>query len=122
MYNKHMGGVDHHNKMAILDKSRKAYKWYSRLVRKCNQWSLYNAGVLFKTGNDLPEVSEFRTFVLDALIGLIGDNRFRRNPTSTSSMQPTAASGAGEPGVKRMEGEGGIQNGLTLVEECVEVR
>ena len=88
MYNKHMGGVDHNDKMARLDKSRKAYKWYSRLDRKCIQWSLYNAYVLFKTGNDLPKVPEFRTFVLDALTGLIGDNRFRRNATATSSTQP----------------------------------
>ena len=36
-YNRFMGGVDHNDRMAKLDKSRKSYKWYTRIDRKCMQ-------------------------------------------------------------------------------------
>ena len=47
-YNAFMGGVDLNDKMTRLDKSRKAYKWYSRIDRKCFMWALYNSYILYK--------------------------------------------------------------------------
>ena len=62
VYNKKMGGVDLNDKMAKIDKSRKSYKWYSRIDRKCFQWALYNSYVLYKSGHQNPV--EFRDFAL----------------------------------------------------------
>lgn len=47
-YNKHIGEVDLNDKMGRVDKSRKSYKWYTRVDRKCMHWALYNAYVLYR--------------------------------------------------------------------------
>lgn len=75
-YNRMMGGVDLNDKMAKLDKSRKSYKWYTRIDRKCFQWGLYNAYVLYKLCNDRP--MEFRNFSLEVLTALVGEKKFCR--------------------------------------------
>ena len=41
-----MGGVDVNDRMTALNKSRKTYHWYMRLVRKCFMLAAYNGYVL----------------------------------------------------------------------------
>ena len=78
-YNQFMGGVDHNDKMAKLDKSRKSYKWYTRIDRKCAHWALYNSYVLYKTNPHTTKPMEFRDFALNVLTSLVGDVSYRRD-------------------------------------------
>ncbi|XP_067950472.1 piggyBac transposable element-derived protein 4-like [Watersipora subatra] len=87
VYNQMMGGVDLNDKMAILDRSRKSYKWYARIDRKCFHWSLYNAYVLYKHGQKKP--MEFRDFVLQILTTWIGEKSFSRQSTRTNTPAAT---------------------------------
>ena len=45
-YNNHMNAVDKLDQNTVLDKSRKQYKWYMRLVLKMVEWAIFNAFVL----------------------------------------------------------------------------
>ena len=45
-YNAHMNAVDKLDQNTILDKRRKQYKWYMRLVLKVFEWCIYNAFIL----------------------------------------------------------------------------
>ena len=45
-YNDHMNAVDKLDQNTVLDKSRKQYKWYMRLVLKMVEWAIFNAFVL----------------------------------------------------------------------------
>lgn len=85
VYNRCMGGVDLNDKMAKLDKSRKSYKWYSRIDRKCVHWSLYNAYVLYRESNPNPKPMEFRDFTLHLLTALVSDVSYRRTTPKRSS-------------------------------------
>lgn len=86
LYNKFMGGVDLNDKMARLDRSRKSYKWYTRIDRKCVTWSLYNAYVLYKHG--LRKPMEYRDFMLNVLTALVGEDPVKR---SVSTPRPATA-------------------------------
>ena len=37
-YNQYMDAVDYNDKMCRIDKSRRTYKWYVRIDRKCVAW------------------------------------------------------------------------------------
>lgn len=71
-----MGGVDLNDKMAKLDKSRKSYKWYTRLDRKCFQWALYNAYVIYKC--QVVNPVEFRKFALEVFTDILDRKSFLR--------------------------------------------
>lgn len=87
MYNQKMGGVDLNDKMAKLDKSRKSYKWYSRVDRKLITWSLYNAYVLYKAAN---ANVEYREFVLSILHDWVGPpSRITRPPAPSAPQRIT---------------------------------
>ena len=45
-YNNHMNAVDKLDQNTVLDKSRKQYKWYMRLVLKMVEWAIFNVFVL----------------------------------------------------------------------------
>lgn len=45
-YNLYMNAVDKLDQNTILDKRRKQYKWYMRLVLKVIEWCIYNAYIL----------------------------------------------------------------------------
>ena len=79
-YNKYMGAVDLNDKMCRLDKSRRTYKWYVRLDRKCVAWALYNAYVIEAKFRAHGPRREFRHFTLEVVHQLIGENRFRSRP------------------------------------------
>lgn len=68
-YNKYMGGVDHNDKMTKMDKSRKSYKWYARVDRKCVLWAMYNGYVIYKSFHPS---KDYRDFTLDVIHQLIG--------------------------------------------------
>ena len=72
------------DKMAKIDKSRKSYKWYTRIDRKCVHWSLFNAYVLYKTESLQKDQKfiEFREFALQILNDLVGEGTFRRKVAS----------------------------------------
>ena len=85
-YNMYMGGVDLNDRMTGLSKSRKTYKWYSRLVRKVILWCAYNAYVLedhFDPHNTPGKRRRtFRGFTEDLMHQLVG------NYTSRSRARP----------------------------------
>ena len=88
-YNEFMGGVDLNDKMCKLDKSRKSYKWYIKIDRKAVMWAMYNGYVLYK---ERQPKTEYRTFMLDVIHALIGDNRpspQNPQPGTSSSHTPT---------------------------------
>ena len=74
-YNAMMDGVDMSAKMARLDKSRKMYRWYSRMYRKMVMLSMVSSFLIYKahTGKQI----ELRTFVLRVIHKLIKHNSFR---------------------------------------------
>ena len=76
-YNKYMGEVDLNDKMTKLDKSKRTYKWYIRLERKCLFWSLYNAYIIEGNFVDhhLPgkRKRDFRSFIYDVAHELVAD-------------------------------------------------
>ena len=47
-YNAMMGGVDVSDKMARLDKSRKSYRWYTRIDRKMVMPAMVNAFLIYQ--------------------------------------------------------------------------
>jgi hypothetical protein len=87
-YNKRMGGVDLNDKMAKVDKSRKAYKWYARIDRKCNMWALFNAYVLYSRNPLVLKPMEFRSFALRVQTTLIGKEPARKAALQTLPISP----------------------------------
>ena len=55
-YNKMMGGVDINDKMAKMDKSRKTYRWYTRVDRKMLLLAMVNSYILFRESQNAPTV------------------------------------------------------------------
>lgn len=76
IYNAMMGGVDVSDKMARLDKSRKAYRWYTCIDRKMTMLAIVNAFILCKAhrGSSI----DLRTFALRVIHQLFGERRFRQ--------------------------------------------
>lgn len=76
-YNRHMGGVDKNDQNASIDKSRKQYKWYAKLIHKGIMWSLYNGFIIEGHFVDHREPGkrrrDFYSFCLDAAHQLVGD-------------------------------------------------
>lgn len=87
-YNKYMGGVDHNDKMTRIDKSRKSYKWYARVDRKCIMWAMYNAFVLYRERHPS---KDYRDFTLDVIHDLIGKKSFKLIRKSTDGISAAAA-------------------------------
>jgi hypothetical protein len=79
-YNQRMGGVDLNDKMARLDRSRKSYKWYTRIDRKCMHWALYNSYLLYVHNPLVVKPMEFRRFSLTVLTSLVGTVPSRKAP------------------------------------------
>lgn len=92
LYNKYMGGVDLNDKMAKLDKSRKSYKWYTRIDRKCISWSMFNAYVLYSEDPANPKI-EYRDFMLKTLTVLIGPPARKVKMVSNSSIPRLVSNG-----------------------------
>ena len=78
-YNKCMGGVDMNNKMAKIVKSRKSYKWYTRIDRKCVHCLVQNISIEQKDQSLCKKdqkFMEFREFALQILNDLVGIYRY----------------------------------------------
>ena len=83
-----MGGVYVSDKMARLDKSRKTYRWYSRIDGKMVMLSIVNSFLIYQahTGKKI----ELRTFVICVTHQLIGNKRFRQREAGRPKTLPSA--------------------------------
>ena len=91
-YNRYMGAVDFNDKMCRLDKTRRTYKWYVRIDRKCVAWALFNAFVIEEKFRAHGRKRDFRQFTVEVIHQLVGDSRFRclkRGRPSTAVTLPS---------------------------------
>ena len=87
-YNKNMGGVDVNDKMTRLDKSRRTYRWYLRLERKCLFWALFNGFILQKSNTTIEEGKrkpDFRGFCYDVAHALVGPFSSRKRKVAVGN-------------------------------------
>ena len=84
-YNQYMGAVDYNDKMCRIDKSRRTYKWYVRIDRKCVAWALFNAFVIEGKFREHGRKRDFRDFTIEVIHQLVGENRFRSKKRGRSS-------------------------------------
>ena len=96
VYNNHMHAVDKLDQNTVLDKSRKQYKWYMRLVLKMVEWSIFNAFVLEQESRRSHGITgeghrkrDMLSFRQDLGMQLIGEHRISVTRKRLSAVAPT---------------------------------
>lgn len=87
-YNQMMGGVDRSDKMAKLDKSRKCYRWYTKVDRKMVMLSMANAHITYTEATKT--TITLRDFILHVIHQLIGYQTFRSRKRGRPSSATTS--------------------------------
>ena len=82
--------IDLNDKMCRIDRSRRTYKWYIRIDRKCIAWAMFNAYIIEEKFRQHGQKRDLRQFQLEVIHKLVGENRFRSRkrgrPASTDNV------------------------------------